>query len=1096
MAFNSRDLWVVLKAQDQATRALNSFSRSVRDAGAAARLAQLEAQRAQAQSSITARTHTEALQRNEIAQLANQKAAIQNAMAQARLTGTTQQQLQAMQASKNAIDNEIVSRRGQLLAHQQATIGYRQQAAAIDDEINKIHQASAATEEHENKLRRLHGTLQSVSQMAYTAGFVLSASAVGGAVAMGKLIQASAEYERQARLTATQTEGFGTNLNAVAEIGKRVANTIGVGFKEIQPALYDIFSSMDVSVADSEKLLTGFAKAAVAGQTDIQSVSRGTIGILNSFNLTAADTNRVLDLQFEFIRKGVGTYDEWAKRIGLVSPSASRAGQSLETMMAALASASRMSGVASRAGTAVARSFDAISNSKAADALKKIGISVADAKGNFRPFIDIMFDIRKHLDKIPGEAKKAAVIQDIFKGAGGTIEARRFLNNLLLVGGNLEDLQAIYKDTQNAGGSLDKAYGVMAESVATKTELLKNKFQLFKIALGDALAPAVSKLLDWGNKLLDWFNQLDPKTQKVAANVLLIASAFAAVGGPLAFIIGGIAALVGALVLAGPAILGTIGALAGFGIVFLEIGAAFYALYRNSEQFRAIIKDVGDFLRRMAAIAKQAWQDVVDVYNTHLKPALMDLWFTIDTKIMPKIRDFAKTFEDKVIPAAKEVERWFKERLKTAFDMVSSAIKDVLIPALEKIAEFYAQHKKEIDEFIDKIVWFGKQASKAAAAFAELGGGAAIGLVISALGILLFIILGVANAIIWINQKGDEFKQKLIDWSQAITNFKDKLIFDISVGLVTLVNKINEFINTVIGRLLFLFNWLISTAAGYLQTLKTIWATVWDEIKQWVLNALNNIVSGISGKLGEAQNIASNAWNNIKNAASSAWNDVVNTIANALSNAVSTIRGRVSDALGSFGNIRGILGIASAAFGGLPGAIAGGIGSMIGMVAGIPGRIQGALGNLGGLLFGAGQSVVSGFINGISSMIGSAASTAANMAAAALSAAKGALGIGSPSKEFAKVGKYSIDGVIVGLKAGQYMLEQNVGKVFSGLTDQVANQAAFNQNAGNGSGSSFLTPPPVGQQGSQRPVIVNVYTQEIDPRRNAEELGRQLAGVV
>src|SRR5207244_7594756 len=128
---------------------------------------------------------------------------------------------------------------------------------------------------------------------------------------------------------------------------------------------YDIFSSIDVNIPDAEKLLTAFAKAAVAGQTDIQSVSRGTLGIMNSFRLSAKDINHILDDQFEFIKKGVGTYDEWAKRIGLVSPSAVRAGQSLDMMMAALAEASRMSGVAAKAGTAVARSFDAFSNPKA-----------------------------------------------------------------------------------------------------------------------------------------------------------------------------------------------------------------------------------------------------------------------------------------------------------------------------------------------------------------------------------------------------------------------------------------------------------------------------------------------------------------------------------------------------------------------------------------------------------------------------------------------------------------------------------------------------------------------------------------------------------
>jgi phage-related protein len=39
--------------------------------------------------------------------------------------------------------------------------------------------------------------------------------------------------------------------------------------------------------------------------------------------------------------------------------------------------------------------------------------------------------------------------------------------------------------------------------------------------------------------------------------------------------------------------------------------------------------------------------------------------------------------------------------------------------------------------------------------------------------------------------------------------------------------------------------------------------------------------------------------------------------------------------------------------------------SIYGWVAGIPGRIVGALGNLGGLLYGAGQAIITGFLNGL-----------------------------------------------------------------------------------------------------------------------------------
>src|SRR6266487_593698 len=426
MPFNSRDMWVYLKAQDLATRALNSFGRSVRNAGNQVRIAQIEAEQAAKRAEL----------------------------AQGRLIGMTQQN------------------RAQIQSHIAGLQAEKAQLIANDAELATRGRG----------LEHLSNTLRSASQVSYAAGFALTSLGVGGALAMKGLIDATVEYDRQVRLTSTQISDFDGNFRRIGDIGLKVAHDIGVGFQQIQPALYDIFSSIDINVPDAQRLLTAFAKAAVAGQTDIQSVSRGTLGILNSFHMGADQINHVLDLQFKFIQKGVGTYDEWAKKIGLVSPSAVRAGQSLDMMIAALAEASRMSGVAARAGTAVARAFDAFSNPNAVAALKKIGVSAVDAAGNFRPFIDVMFELRTHLDKIPGEAAKTAEVVNIFKGAGGTIEARRFLQNLLLVHGNLEQFKSILDATKDSAGALDTAYGIMADSTAAKTERLKNRWQELKIS--------------------------------------------------------------------------------------------------------------------------------------------------------------------------------------------------------------------------------------------------------------------------------------------------------------------------------------------------------------------------------------------------------------------------------------------------------------------------------------------------------------------------------------------------------------------------------------------------------------------------------------
>ena len=65
----------------------------------------------------------------------------------------------------------------------------------------------------------------------------------------------------------------------------------------------------------------------------------------------------------------------------------------------------------------------------------------------------------------------------------------------------------------------------------------------------------------------------------------------------------------------------------------------------------------------------------------------------------------------------------------------------------------------------------------------------------------------------------------------------------------------------------------------------------------------------------------------------------------------------------------------------IAGIAGGGLGRVVGFFARLPGQIVSAVGNLGSLLFGAGQNVVQGLINGIQSLIGSVGSAMSDIAA-------------------------------------------------------------------------------------------------------------------
>lgn len=126
-----------------------------------------------------------------------------------------------------------------------------------------------------------------------------------------------------------------------------------------------------------------------------------------------------------------------------------------------------------------------------------------------------------------------------------------------------------------------------------------------------------------------------------------------------------------------------------------------------------------------------------------------------------------------------------------------------------------------------------------------------------------------------------------------------------------------------------------------------------------------------------------------------------------------------------------------------------------------------------------GKDIMEGVKNGISSMISNLVSTVKNAASELLNSAKKALGIGSPSKEFAKVGKYMGEGLDIGMtksfKTAAHDMEREL--------EAMPMQASATLTAATASGTTKTT--------NYGGVSINVYGAEgQDARQIAREVER------
>ena len=98
-------------------------------------------------------------------------------------------------------------------------------------------------------------------------------------------------------------------------------------------------------------------------------------------------------------------------------------------------------------------------------------------------------------------------------------------------------------------------------------------------------------------------------------------------------------------------------------------------------------------------------------------------------------------------------------------------------------------------------------------------------------------------------------------------------------------------------------------------------------------------------------------------------------------------------------------------------------------------KAKGAVANAGSKLLQAGKDLIQGFINGIGSKAWAVISKATEVVGGAVTAVKNFLGINSPSRVFMEIGKYTAQGMSIGLDKYAYLAEDSA----SGLAENVVN---------------------------------------------------------
>lgn len=298
-----------------------------------------------------------------------------------------------------------------------------------------------------------------------------------------------------------------------------------------------------------------------------------------------------------------------------------------------------------------------------------------------------------------------------------------------------------------------------------------------------------------------------------------------------------------------------------------------------------------------------------------------------------------------------------------------------------------------------------------------------------------------------------------------------QVITDAFVTILTaLVTAIGEVVPLIVDALLNILTQFVESIAEYsprivsaiAETLVSLIETIAEYTPQFVAAGVDLITGFIDGLSENIPRIAESGMNLIRtfldaistyvpevvDAGMNMIIDLINGMANAISantpqlvSAMQNLINAIIDAGVALltGSVGTFLSKGGELIGGLIDGIKGKIGDVVSAVSSIISACKDGLANIGSEFVSIGSNIISGLVSGIKSGISSVASAISDVASSAVSKAKSALGIHSPSKVFAEIGMYSDKGLAKGLIKYSNVVTKAAGNVANNMIDVMNN---------------------------------------------------------
>jgi TP901 family phage tail tape measure protein len=409
------------------------------------------------------------------------------------------------------------------------------------------------------------------------------------------------------RATTGATDQQFASLNASA---KGLAVQFGRSPEEVASAMNELAKAG----LDAEGVMKSISPILAVAAGDNMELARAVevvVSTMAQFRMGTDDFGTIADKLQATADASTTSVDGLGEALTYVGPKAFAAGQSLDDVLASLATLGDAGLRGSLGGTGLARIIESIANEE--DKLAALGVSTRDATGNMLPFMDVMEQLG---EKAPdANLDSIRVMTDLFeiRGANAAISLSQMRDKFD------EVMQAI----GNSGGSaIGKANAVM-NSFGGAVNQLGAQFKVFQIQVIESMGPLATQAVQAFTRMLAVVGQFISRNGTLVAIVAGSAAALFSLG---------IAALAAGIALQGlatglrvvQAVLPLIPALfSPIGLAIAAVGAAIAGGVIIARTLSPAFKQETDAI--MAALMRLDFGAAWQVMNVNLAIALVQM---------------------------------------------------------------------------------------------------------------------------------------------------------------------------------------------------------------------------------------------------------------------------------------------------------------------------------------------------------------------------------------------------------------------------------------------------------------------------------------